>query len=76
LLLRHYIMDRAHSNASALWEEMGSPPNPAPEQYAQLKAAGQLRLMGSPSWIGSTSGKVELQFSLPRQALSLVELRW
>jgi xylan 1,4-beta-xylosidase len=76
VLLRHYRIDREHSNAFALWQEMGSPQNPTPGQYARLKAAGQLQLMGSPSWIDSANGNVELTFSLPRQAVSLVELTW
>jgi xylan 1,4-beta-xylosidase len=76
VLLRHYRIDREHSNAFALWQEMGSPQNPTPEQYARLKAAGELQLMGSPSWVDSASGKVELKFPLPRQAVSLVELSW
>jgi hypothetical protein len=32
--------------------------------------------MGSPSWVDSASGKVQLKFPLPRQAVSLVELSW
>jgi xylan 1,4-beta-xylosidase len=76
VLLRHYRIDRDHSNAFTLWKEMGSPQIPTPEQYAKLKSAGQLELLGSPSWIKSNKGTTELTFSLPGQALSLVEISW
>jgi len=54
---------------------MGSPQNPTPEQYSKLKAAGQLELLESPRWL-RTDGTVELNFPLPRQSVSLVELSW
>jgi xylan 1,4-beta-xylosidase len=76
VLLRHYRIDQEHSDAFALWQEMDSPQNPTAEQYARLKSAGQLQLMGSPLWIESANGKLELKFPLPRQAVSLVELNW
>jgi xylan 1,4-beta-xylosidase len=77
LLLRHYRVDRDHSNAYAAWLAMGSPQNPTPDQYAALKAAGQLQLLDSPRWIQSPQdGTLSLSFSLPRQAISLLEFTW
>lgn len=76
LIVRHYRIDQDHSNAYTAWKEMGSPQDPAPEQYAKLKAAGALELLDSPRWMGCKQGRVTLEFSLPRQALSLVELTW
>ena len=74
--LRHYRIDRDHSNAYAVWKQMGSPQNPTPEQYARLEAAGQLQLLDSPRWLASESGQVELSFALPRPAVSLVQVTW
>jgi xylan 1,4-beta-xylosidase len=75
-MMRHYRIDHDHSNAYTVWQALGSPQNPTPEQYAKLKAAGQLQLLGSPQWAENKVGTVILKFSLPRQAVSLVELVW
>jgi xylan 1,4-beta-xylosidase len=55
---------------------MGSPQHPAPEQYARLAAAGQLQLADSPRWVDVRGGRAMLEFSLPRQGVSLMELSW
>jgi len=74
--VRHYRIDSHHSNAYAVWKEMGSPQNPSPEQYARLEAAGNLELLNSPSWEWTEAGAAAIEFSLPRQAVSLVQLSW
>jgi xylan 1,4-beta-xylosidase len=76
VLVRHYRIDSHHSNAYAVWKEMGSPQNPSPEQYARLEAAGNLELLNSPSWGWTEAGAAAIKFSLPRQAVSLVQLSW
>jgi xylan 1,4-beta-xylosidase len=76
VLLKHYRIDRDHSNAFTVWKQMGSPQNPTPEQYARLESAGQLQLLESPRWLRSESGRVEVSFALPRQAVSLVQVSW
>lgn len=76
VLVRHYRIDGEHSNAYSVWKRMGSPQNPAPEQYAQLERAGQLEMLESPYWGESSGGKVSLAFKLPRQAVSLVDIEW
>ncbi len=76
LLLRHYRIDQAHSNAYNVWKQMGSPQSPTPEQYKRLEDAGQLQLLDSPRWLDSRAGTADVKFSLPLQAISLVELSW
>jgi len=76
IMMRHYRIDRDHSNAYTVWKDIGSPQNPTPEQYAKLKAAGQLQLLGSPQFVESKLGTMTLEFTLPRQGVSLVELSW
>lgn len=71
-LVRHYRIDATHSNATTAWQKMGSPQHPTPEQQATLESAGGLELLESPRWL--TTG--DLRFTLPRQAVSLVELTW
>jgi xylan 1,4-beta-xylosidase len=75
-LIEHYRVDSSHSNAFTAWKEMGSPQSPSPEQQAQLEAAGQLQLLNSPTWSTIDQGSVHLEFSLPRQGLSLVRISW
>jgi xylan 1,4-beta-xylosidase len=76
VLVRHYRIDESHSNAWTAWKAMGSPQHPAPEQYARLAAAGQLQLADSPRWVDVRGGRAMLEFSLPRQGVSLMELSW
>jgi xylan 1,4-beta-xylosidase len=76
ILLHHYRIDQEHSNAFTAWKTMGSPEKPTTEQYAQLEAAGQLQALHSPRWIDQHNGAVEMEFALPLQGLSLVELSW
>jgi xylan 1,4-beta-xylosidase len=76
VLVRHYRIDETHSDAFTAWQQMGSPQHPAPAQYAALEAAGQLQQLDSPRWIATRGGEGELEFSLPEQAVSLVELSW
>jgi xylan 1,4-beta-xylosidase len=76
VLLRHYRIDQEHSNAYAVWKQMGSPQNPTREEYARLEAAGQLALVESPRWVSKPGPEAPIEFSLPRQGVSLIELEW
>ncbi|MGH9453371.1 MAG: GH39 family glycosyl hydrolase [Terriglobia bacterium] len=76
VLMKHYRIDDHHSDSYAAWLAMGSPQEPSPEQYFHLKAAGQLQLLESPHWVKTQNNTVRLRFTLPRQAVSLVELTW
>lgn len=73
-LLRHYRIDQTHSNAWTAWKRMGSPQNPSAQQYTALEAAGQLQEFDSPQWIFVKGGKVAIDFALPRQGVSLLNL--
>jgi xylan 1,4-beta-xylosidase len=76
VLLHHYRIDDTHSNSYTVWKAMGSPQSPTPEEYAKLKAAGQLELLTSPEWLDVSGGKVTITTGLPRQATSLMRLEW
>jgi xylan 1,4-beta-xylosidase len=75
-LLEHFRIDSEHSNAFAAWKEMGSPKSVTEDQHEGLEKSGQLQLLGSPEWITIENRTVHLQFSLPRQGLSLLRLAW
>ena len=74
--LEHFRIDENHSNAFAAWKRLGSPPAPTPEQYAQLERAGQLAALEPPKSIRVESNQTVVKFKLPRQAVSLLQLRW
>lgn len=76
ILATHYRIDQNHSNSYTVWKAMGSPQSATPEQYEALKAAGQLELLESPRWVESKAGAVTLDFPLPGESVSLVELSW
>jgi xylan 1,4-beta-xylosidase len=74
--MHHYRVDQEHSNAYDVWKKMGSPQNPTAKQCSQLEKAGQLALYTSPMWVSPSEGRILVEFELPRQAVSLVVLRW
>jgi xylan 1,4-beta-xylosidase len=76
VLLEHFRVDSTHSNAFTAWKEMGSPQSPSAAQFDELQNEGQLQLLTSPAWMNLQMGSLHLQFSLPRQSMSLVRLTW
>jgi xylan 1,4-beta-xylosidase len=76
VLLQHYRIDETHSNSYTVWKQMGSPQSPTEEQYARVREAGQLGLLGSPEWVDVSAGQLTVQMELPRQATSLLRLSW
>lgn len=76
VLLEYYRLDETHSNAYTAWKALGSPQQPTAEQYASLKAAGQLELLTSPQWLEVHNGQLTMPTSLPRESVSLLHLSW
>ncbi len=76
LLLRHYRIDRDHSNSYSVWKQMGSPQSPTAEQVAKLEAAGQLELLESPHYTDNKGSSAAINFGLPLQGISLIQLSW
>ena len=74
--MERFRVDRENSNAYTAWQKMGRPEKPSGTQYAELEAAGKLKMDGSPEWVELDQGKYELRLELPRQGLALVRLTW
>ena len=74
--LRHYRIDDTHSNAYSVWKQLGSPQSPSADQKKQLEAAGQLQLLEPPKQIGLNADGLNVEFTLPGNSVSLVELLW
>lgn len=76
ILVHHYRIDHEHSNAYEVWKKMGSPKQPTTSQIDALEKAGQLQLLSSPQWVNVKDGIYVTDFSLPRQAVSLIKITW
>jgi xylan 1,4-beta-xylosidase len=75
--LTHYRIDQNHSNPYAEWLRMGSPVAPNEKQYAALQQASSLAtLAGAPAAVAIKNGAAQLDFALPRQAVSLLVVEW
>ena len=72
----HHRVDRDHSNSYAVWQKMGSPQPPSPQQITALEAAAQLQQLEPPKQLAVKDGVVTMTFALPRQGVSLVKLTW
>jgi xylan 1,4-beta-xylosidase len=76
VLLTVYRIDDGHSNAYTAWQQMGSPQHLDEKQEAQLRAAGQLQLAGSPVWLDVHKGTVEMPAEMPREGIALFQVTW
>jgi xylan 1,4-beta-xylosidase len=74
--VEHYRVDNDHSNAYTRWKSMGSPQSVTPTQRAELEKAGRLEMLESPKRLSLSNGKAVISFTLPRQGVSLLKLRW
>lgn len=75
-LMHHYRVDQELSNSYTAWQALGAPQDPTKEEYRAVEAAGQLKMLTSPQWIIPLESKVSLEFTLPRQGVSLIRLEW
>ena len=73
--LTHYRVDKQHSNSYTAWLEMGSPIAPTNEQRAALLKAAELASAETPRSIKPARGATTLDFTLPRQGVSLLVLK-
>lgn len=76
VLLQHFRIDDHHSNAYTVWQSMGSPQHPTPEQQKQMEASAGLELLRSPEWLDVSNGSVQISVDMPRQSVSLLRLTW
>jgi xylan 1,4-beta-xylosidase len=75
-LVEHFRIDSDHSDAFDVWKAAGSPQSLSTAEAEHLQSSGQLQMLTSPAWTATENGTMHLQFSLPRQALSLVRISW
>ncbi|EGF92892.1 beta-xylosidase [Asticcacaulis biprosthecium C19] len=67
-------VDGDHGNAFTAWQKMGSPQSPDQNQYAELETASKMTPQIWPEAARVTNGTAELNFTVPRQGVSLLIL--
>jgi xylan 1,4-beta-xylosidase len=73
--VRQYRIDATHSNSYAAWQRMGSPYPLSEQQFVELEQAGKLAEI-EPSQNGIVKDHhLDLPIILPRQAVSLLEIK-
>lgn len=70
--LEHYRIDGNHSNAYPEWVNKGKPMYPSPEQREAIKAREGLEQLHESQMQAVDGGKLELAFSMPSHAISLL----
>jgi len=73
--IREYRMDADHGNAFGVWQAMGSPQDPTPEQVAELEAGSQLPCIRETT-ATSGDGTLALSTTLPRQGVGLIRIEF
>jgi len=74
--VKHYRIDRDHSNAYTVWKQMGWPQYPNERQRARLKDAARLDQLSRPRRVKVRDEQLTLEFPMPRQSVSLIDLSW
>ena len=69
-----FRVDETHSNAYRVWQQMGSPAHPTPEQTQRLEKAGSLAQSVADHEVVVRGGKADVDLSLPRQGVVVVRL--
>lgn len=69
-----YVIDRDHSNAFAVWEEMGEPKNPSPPQVAELQSRDDLELVESKPDAANNAGIYQKNLELQNNSVALLVL--
>ena len=75
-VLTEFRIDNNQSNSFAAWQRIGSPRTPTAAEYTELEKAGELTRIGTAKTITVTNGQANVSVSLPRQAVSLIEINW
>ncbi len=72
--LRHYRIDRDHSNSYSAWVAAGRPQNPSPGQLAFIRQRQGLMLCAPEEAGESAPETLRLTFTLPLPGVSLLEI--
>ena len=72
--IRHYRIDKEHSNAYTEWTRLGKPKYPSKGQYEAIKGKDGLELLEPDKNLQVIDGKIKVKFKMPTHAVSLIEI--
>ena len=73
--VRHWRIDRDHSNSYIAWIEAGAPQDPSVGQLRAIKDRQRLQLFEPDRELEIQDGRLTLQLNLPLPGVSLLEIR-
>lgn len=76
ITINQYMIDQENNNSYTLWQKMGCPQNPTPEQYKELEATGKLNVWKEPTKKRVFGNKGNIIIDLPSQAVYLLVIKW
>jgi xylan 1,4-beta-xylosidase len=65
-------VDSDNGNAFSAWQKMGSPPSPNEKQYQAMETASVMQPQPWPAPVAVSKGAADLNFTVPRQGVSLL----
>ena len=72
--IRHWRIDRDHSNSHTAWQAAGSPQDPSEGQLRAIKDRQRLELFEPDRELPIQDGRLTLQIALPLPGVSLLEI--
>jgi xylan 1,4-beta-xylosidase len=73
--LRHWRVDRDHSNSHAAWQAAGAPQDPSEGRLHSIKDRQRLELFEPDRELAVETGRLSLQIGLPLPSASLLEIQ-
>jgi xylan 1,4-beta-xylosidase len=73
--VRHWRIDREHSNSHTAWQAAGAPQDPSEGQLRAIKDRQRLELFEPDREVPIQDGRLALQVSLPLPGVSLLEIQ-
>ena len=74
--VRRFVIDGEHSNVFSAWQKMSTPAQPTAEEYTSLEKSAQLTEVPLPNGLSISASRAFLDFTLDRQAVTLLVLDW
>jgi xylan 1,4-beta-xylosidase len=72
--VEHWRIDRNHSNSHTIWQDLGAPQDPTPEQLATIRDRQGLERFAEDAKV-TVDGPWTTQLELPLPSLSVIVLR-
>ena len=75
-IVSSYLVDKDHSNAYTIWQNMGSPQQPSKQQIINLQNIGKLMRNVPGQKFETINGNLDYHFKLAGQGVALLKVSW